>query len=596
MSQGRGFFYELQRRHVVRVAIAYAVAAWVLLQLASIVFPAFGAPDWVLRIVIAVLALGFPLALVLAWAFELTPTGLRRTEPEQSPDARTHEEQRGVGRALNALVIGVLVVAVIVLLLRQFGPFGREAKPADAAAAPGKSIAVLPFANMSGDAKNEWFSDGITEEILNALAQVPGLKVAARTSAFAFKGKEPDLRKVGEVLGVATVLDGSVQRDGDDVRISVHLSDVRSGYHLWSETYDRKLTRVFAIEDEIAKAIAARLEVQFAGSGGGVDKTGDARAHELYLRGLPLLAARGPGLREAVDLFGEAVRIDPRYAQAWGALAQAEQLLPGYVQSVDRGQANLRAEAAAQRALAIDPDAPAALVAMAEVHMHRNEWAPADASFRRAVALAPSDGEAVNQYGQFLFEVGQLAPALQMIERAGEIDPLSPIIPTIRAGILMGLGREAEGTAQLDAVNAAHPDFYPGRVTAAFYDLRLRRFADAEAQFRQVARIIGADPEAKAILARGVADAAQRAAALQSLATSPANADFRSDQLVEAALCVALGEHERAFALLQAFATQRASSATGMLWTGVFDPLRADPRFASMLASMKLPYRRAETP
>ena len=196
----------------------------------------------------------------------------------------------------------------------------------------GKSIAVLPFVNMSGDPKNEYFSDGITEEILNALAQIADLKVAARTSAFAFKGKDPDLRKVGEMLGVATVLEGSVQRAGDDVRITAQLIDTRSGFHLWSEKYDRKLTNIFAVEDEISKAIADKLQVQLGGAhAGGNGNTGNSQAHELYLRGLTLLAARGPGLRDAVDAFAQAVKLDPQYAQAWGALAETEQLLPAYV-------------------------------------------------------------------------------------------------------------------------------------------------------------------------------------------------------------------------------------------------------------------------
>jgi len=376
------------------------------------------------------------------------------------------------------------------------------------------------------------------------------------------------------------------------VRITAQLIDARSGYHLWSERYDRQLTSVFAIEDEISKSIAEKLKLQLgAVHAESAGTTGDAQAHELYLRGLSLLAARGPGLREAAELFGKAVQIDPQFARAWGALAQTELVLPGYVLDLGRDEANARAEAAAQRALAIDADTPSALVAMAQVHMSRIEWAKADAAFRRALRLAPGDAEALDQHAQFLQEVGQPAQALKQIDRAQQLDPFSAVIGVVRSGILMGLHRETESIAQVEAILQAHPDFYPAVMTATMFSLHLGRHADAETQLRSVARTQGVDADAKAVLARGVADPAQRSAALKSLDESPANADIRNDQLMYAMMLTLLDQHDRAIGELQAFAAERHAAASGLLWTGIFEPLQGDPRFAAVLDSMKLPYR-----
>jgi TolB-like protein/Tfp pilus assembly protein PilF len=591
---------ELKRRNVIRMAGLYLVGAWLLTQVAGTVLPMFGAPEWLPRSIVILLALGFVPALIFSWVFELTPEGLKRdaeVKPEESIAPQT-------ARRLDRMIIVVLVLALAYFAFDKFVLAPRReaairasvheqaASPGTAmptAAANAKSIAVLPFVNMSGDPNNEYFSDGITEEILNALAQIPDLKVAARTSAFAFKGKDPDLRKVGEVLDVASVLEGSVQRAGDQVRITAQLIDTRSGFHLWSEKYDRTLTNIFVVEDEISKAIADKLKVQLGGAHAEAGTTGNPRAHELYLRGLSLLAARGVGLRAAIDAFGKAVELDPKYAQAWGALAEAEQLLPSYTSGdLDAGMA--RAETAAQRALGIDPDTASALVAMANVHAHRIEWAQADKAFRRALALAPGDAEALDQYAQFLATTGQLEPALVQIDRARQRDPLSTIIGVVRAGILMGLHRDADATTQLEVVLAAHPDFYPACMTAALLYIGLERYADAESQLRAVARHLGVDPAAKVALVHGIADPGARAAALASLDGAPANADIRGDSLVYAAFLALLGDHDRAIAQLEVYAARRNAAASGYLWTRTFDPLRSDPRYEAVLKKMDLPF------
>src|SRR6202166_3067499 len=316
------FFAELKRRNVYKVAVAYIVGGWALSEGISQVFPVFDVSNGIIRLIVILIIAGLPVALVLAWMFEITPEGIKRTATADAMPASSKPKKYVW---LYVVVIGAVVSIGLFFLGRYSaqptsGESGRPSGPS----LPEKSIAVFAFENLSDDKNTAYFSDGITEEILNALAQIPNLKVAARRSAFQFKGSNLDLRKIGQVLGVANILEGSLQKAGDQVRINVQLVDAQNGLQAWSEKYDRKLDNVFAVEDEIAKAIATKLRVQLTGGGGQPlvpDSTSNSQAHELYLRGLTLLAARGPGLPEASDLFQQAVKLDAGYAQAWGALA-----------------------------------------------------------------------------------------------------------------------------------------------------------------------------------------------------------------------------------------------------------------------------------
>ena len=369
MSQGHGFFYELQRRHVVRVAIAYAVAAWVLLQLASIVFPAFGAPDWVLKVVIALLALGFPIAVILAWAFELTPEGIRRTEPADSPDVRMSEQENRVGRSLNIIVIGVLAVAVIFLLWRQFGnpPSTGTARPQTQAGspAPGKSIAVLPFESLSEDKSNAYFAAGMQDEILTRLAGIRELKVISRTSTAQYASHPPDLKTVGAQLGVGAVLEGTVQKAGEAVHINLQLIDTSSDGHLWAQVYDRDLKDIFAVERDVAENVAGALKATLmpeeAARVASVP-TQNPEAYDLYLRALEFsrrandqYALTRVLMPQAIELLQQAIAKDPKFALAEALLGQAHMFV--YFFSPDRTDARLTAaKAAADKALSLQPD------------------------------------------------------------------------------------------------------------------------------------------------------------------------------------------------------------------------------------------------
>jgi TolB-like protein/Tfp pilus assembly protein PilF len=575
-----GFWNALRQRKLVQWALAYIAGAFALLQGVDIVAQRFAWPEAIERILILVLCIGFFVALVLAWY-----------HGERGEQKVTRVELLILAALLA--IGGVAVWRYAYIARPSAGATQADAASASATAIPAKSIAVLPFANMSGDAKNDYFSDGITEEILDALAQIPDLKVAARTSAFAFKGKAQDLRTVGETLGVATVLEGSVQAEGDAVRITAQLIDARSGFHLWSQKYDRKRTDIFAVEDEISKAIADKLQAQLAGGSGQTlvaRKTLDPRAHELYLRGMVLLAARGPGMRDAADAFQQAVTLDPNYAQAWAGLAQAEALVWNWHYDTE-GTAHTRAHAAAERALALDPDNAAAYVALGILYDDNWQWAQADRALRRAVELAPGDAEAIDQYAQFLLMTGQFEPALREIERANRLDPLSGIINSVHAQVLLALHRCDAAAAQAAHALAVAPHLRHASGVALYVDVSCKRYADAQEHARRFADAAGVDPAFYATLVRGLSDPAQREMALRLAKLS----DFRVQGWgwEKAYWLLAFGDNEGALAAIEAHFADGPVGGTERLWHPGFDPIRNDPRFKAVLAKIGIPYRSA---
>src|SRR6185437_5624666 len=580
-------------------------------------------PDWVDQAIVLLILVGFPIALVLAWAFDATPHGIVATDGQRDEsDSRARRRSHHVGIAVG--LIGVLIAATAGGAYWQFGrrdmahcrsgpcprpaaamqgrsqaeegagaarrPAPTEATSSQSISIPAKSIAVLPFVNMSGDPKNDYFSDGITEEILDALAQLPNLKVAARTSAFAFKGKAEDLRKVGEVLDVATVLEGSVQKSGDEVRITAQLIDTRSGYHLWSEKYDRKLTSIFAVEDEISKAIADKLKVQLAGGGGSTlvaQKTVDPRAHDFYLRGLPLVAARGPALREAVGDFQQAVATDPDYAQAWAALAEAQMLLPHYFLA-SAETAFPAGEAAAKRALAINPNAASAYVALAMMYRVLWKWKEADETFKRALKIAPGDAEAADQYGQYLLAAGRVDEALTQIDRAQRLDPLSGIIGVTRVNVLTALHRFDDAGEQAHRVTTLHPEYALGYFVAADVAIYRLNYAEAKAQLAAGAKLVGESADVYMLAINGIAYPAQRAAARAAVLAASADKHQRLSVPARIKWLMLLDDHDDALKAMQQIGHEIVFGEDNP-WQPVFDPVRNDPRFNTALKRMGLP-------
>src|SRR6266496_246314 len=432
----KNFFGELKRRNVYKVAIAYAVVAWLLMQLATQVFPFLEIPNWAIRLVIMLIVIGFPIALVIAWAFELTPEGLKRTE---FADELPKKSGRSSAWIYVIIVAGAISVGLFFL--------GRYTSSKQGAELPAESIAVLPFVNMSSDRENEYFVDGLTEEILNRIAQINELKVPGRTSCFAFKDKNADLRQVGVSLGVAHILEGSVRKSGERLRITAQLVRTLDGYHLWSQSFDRKLDDVFAIQEEIARSIGDALSVQLkvGGVGQAERPTQDMRAYDDYLKARTLITQRSPtNVRRAIPLLEAAVQRDPAFAKAWAALAQARALAP-YFLPIDTTESLQNAENTARKALALAASLADAHSALADVLRDRYHWSEAEAEYGRALELSGGDAETHLQYAQMLLSVGHTDSALEHAKRACELDPLAWVPSATRALVHLCRGEFAEG-------------------------------------------------------------------------------------------------------------------------------------------------------
>jgi len=392
-------FEELKRRNVFRVGAAYLLFAWVIIQVTDTVAPVLQLPEWTLALVTWISIIGFPIALFFAWAFELTPDGIKS---EKDVD-RSEPITRQTGQKINIVVIALLVVAVAFLVGKAY-VFKDTADPEslalDSAPAPVPegydSVGVLPFVNMSDDPSQEYFSDGIAEELLNALAKLKDLQVAARTSSFAFKGQNQDIMDIGRKLNVDTVLEGSVRKSGSRIRITAQLIDVDNGYHLWSETYDRELTDIFAIQDEITAAIVNALLTHFDTDHIPENQrpaATDVSAYDAYLKGRHKLYSLEDGAgREALQLFRAATDADPTFAAAWAARAVTVILLreDAFREGIPREESELLARNAIDRALALDPNLAEAHIAQGMLHADRYEFEDALASLEKALEINPS--------------------------------------------------------------------------------------------------------------------------------------------------------------------------------------------------------------
>ena len=500
----RNFFAELKRRNVYKVAVAYAVVAWLLIQAASILFPTFEAPGWVMKVFVALVALGLPIALILAWAFELTPEGIKRADqvpPEQSI-------ARSTGRKLDFAIIGVLALAVALLLFDRFRPKQQATAHGSVAA---KSIAVLRFENLSRDPDNAFFADGVQEEILTRLAKVEDLKVISRTSTQRYKSKPENLPQIAQQLGVAYLLEGSVQKAGDSVRVHVQLIKAESDAHVWAEMYDRKLTDIFAVESDIAKAVADQLQAKLTGR----EKKALAErapvnpvAHQLYVKGRFFWNKRtAEDLRKAIDHFQQALASEPNYALAYAGIAEACVLLPWY--SGGRSQEWYpQAKAAAEKALALDDSLAEAHSALAmAVTLYEFDFARAEKEFKRAIELKPNYATAHHWLGNTLFVIlGRFDEAVTEVKRALELDPLSLVINTDLASTYVGARRYNDAIEHLRKVIEMDQRFYYSRLKLG-QALHLNGALDGAVREYQYARELNDDPRMVANLARAHADA-----------------------------------------------------------------------------------------
>ena len=434
------FLAELKRRRVGKVAVAYGAIAWAVTEASSVVLPALRLPDWIITFVVVFLLVGFPVAMVLAWIFDVGPQGIERTEPVANETGSMRIKLR------------IAYAAVVVLCMAGLGYLLYERGVGRAhAGEPRGSIAVLPFTNLSGDPAKDYFSDGMSEELLNLLARVPGLQVASRTSSFAYKGRNVDIREVGSELGVETVLEGSVRQAGAQVRITAQLIDAETGFHLWSETYDRRLEDIFTVQDEIATAIVSRLRIELAPEDQKATvrekpPTQNMQAYELYLQGRAAWKRRGEAnLRRAIDLYQAALGRDPAFARASAALASAYVVLPGYTKDEDDdAKYEELAENAARQALSLDPNIGEAHAVLAQIQANRGDLLDAEAAFFFAISLEPNEATPHQWYSLLLGRVGRVEAALAQARRAQELDPTSPVIAANLANMYLGTGDDAQ--------------------------------------------------------------------------------------------------------------------------------------------------------
>jgi TolB-like protein/Tfp pilus assembly protein PilF len=589
MSDKPSFLGELKRRNVYKVAVAYAVVSWLLIQAASILFPTFEAPPWVMKVFVAVLILGFPIVLIFSWAFEITPEGIKR-ESEVEPNKSI---SRHTGRKIVALTIGLAVVAAGLLafqLLRGTSHQKSANQSGDARAMSEKSIAVLPLVNTSGDPGNDYFSDGLSEELIAVLAKIPGLKIIGRSSSFFFKGKSDDSRTIGEKLGVASLLEGSVRKQGDRVRIVAELINAADGRAVWSETYDRELKDVFAVQSEIAVAVTDQLKIKLLGAPAKSDaapSNDNLAAYNALQQGTFYFGlSTEEGTRKATEFFGEAVRLDPRYALAYANLSFAwRQLAATWLGGAEANEAYAKARNAAQTALSLAPNLAAAHGARGFVLLTPDlDFAAAEAEFRQAEKLAPADAGPKNNLGVVFAAQGRLKEAENMMRQTLVLDPLGVTRYLNLARILIADSRYDEAEGALRKAIELQPGAARQHAYLTIIDV-LRRNAAAALHDAQLEPKGFWQYYALALAQQIQGDRVAADAALQTLITN----DAVSGPFQIAVVYGLRKEPDKMFDWLDRAYTERDAGLTQLLVTPFILTYKNDPRFAAFCQKLKLP-------
>ena len=447
MNEKPSFFSELKRRNVYKVAVAYIVGGWALSQGIAQVFPVFDVPNWAIRLVVLLIIIGLPVALVLAWAFEITPQGIKRTE---TADAMPQVGRQKKNAWIYVVVVGVVVSIGLFFLGRYSAGHAAPRQSEAATSVPAKSIAVLPLLNESGDPKDEYFSDGLSEELIAALAQISGLKVIGRSSSFRFKDRTEEPKAIGEKLGVGTLLEGTVRKQGDKVRIVAELINAADGIEVWTRTFDRELKDIFAVQQEIAKAVAESLKVTLLGSEEKATQmaTKSVEAHNAYLQGHFYSVRRNAeDYRKAIDYFDQAIQLDPNYALAYAERSEVWTVVGDL--TGQRSTAFPKARSDAEKAVAIAPSLAEAHAALGWFRAFA-EWKFAEglSELQRAKELSPANPTANDLLARVIVYTGQMEEAERQARQAVELDPLS-------AGTQFTLGRVLFYAGKLDEAFAA---------------------------------------------------------------------------------------------------------------------------------------------
>jgi len=576
MSERASFVSELKRRNVIRAAILYLGAVWALAQGISQLGPSLGAPEWATRWFLVAAAIGFPFWTGFAWFYEFTPKGLKRESEIDRAESIAHH----TGRKLDFAIIGVLAVAVVLLLTDRFVlRHGINEKPV--APISEQSIAVLPFVNMSDDKEQGFFSDGISEELLNLLAKIPQLKVAARTSSFSFKGKGVEIPEIARQLHVANVLEGSVRRSGEQLRITAQLIRAAEGYHLWSETYDRKMDDIFKIQDEIAGEVVKELKVKLLGAAPKV-RTTDPEAYAIYLQARELgRQSTAEAFAKSDALFRQVLEIDPHYAPAWNELST------NFYNKTNMGllsnqEAFARAREAAEKALTIDPDYAPAHAGLGWIAMYGdNDLADAARHYQRALALDPADLDVLRNAATVLSNLDRLDEALTVDEAVVRRDP-------VNVTALFNLGIDQCRAGRYDAAIATFRtvlSLSPSRGgTHALLGIALMQKGDATAALAQIEqeksevwRTIGLPMVYCALGRKADADDALKALIAKREKDSPYNIAYVY------AFC---GDADKAFEWLDKAVAYQDAGLSEMVTENLFDKIHSDPRWLPFLRKL----------
>jgi len=602
------FLHELKRRNVFRVVAAYLAGAWVLVEVADTLFPAFGIPDWGIRLMVIMAALGFVPAIIFSWVYELTPEGLKRDRDVEQAEEPTHE----TGRKLDRIIIALLVLALGYFVLDKFvlepAPVVKTSETAaidqngpaveqqrDTVSAD-KSIAVLPFANMSPNLEDEYFSDGLTEELIGALAKIDGLHVTARSSAFAFKGANLDIRDVGDRLNVKTVLEGSVRREQDQVRVTAQLINVNDGYELWSGSYDYELESMLSLQETISRAIVSALRIQLSSRADEQLKSNtvvNSEAYDLYLKGRYYAARLNTGgFQQSIEAFQKAIAIEPDSAPSHAGLANAFGFA-GYFGVMPPRDAFPQSILEADIALSLDPESSEALIARGMACLlYEWDWNCARDELRLALELSPNFAMAHWAYTNYLMVMDPSA-ALGSALRALALDPLSLPIMNLVAFIYFSQDMFAEAIRMDEEIIAMDPTFAPAHWNLGIIQTLQGRYDQAADALAKSVEYSGGLSSTLAMQAYALGKSGDEAGALEVLAELLSYRESRDRGYVAPVLIAhvyeGLGKTEDAIEWLEKAMVERDGWLILLNIYPRFESLRGDPRFQEILERVGLP-------
>ncbi len=577
-----GLLQELKRRNVIRVTIAYVMLGWIIAQVAELALDSFESPAWVIKTILLLLALGLPMVIFFSWAFEITPDGLKKEKDVDRSQSITPK----TGRKLDFAII-VLLVAALGFVVADNYVLDRSILDDTPAESELVSIAVLPFVNMSSDEEQEYFSDGISEELLNLLAKIPEFQVAGRTSSFTFKGQNQDLRDIGRKLGVDNILEGSVRKNAEQVRITAQLVKASDGFHLWSETYDRTLDDIFAVQDDIAAEVVKALKVKLLS---GVDALptaqtgiGNGASYNAYLKGLFNFNKSGDALAKAIEYMQEAVDLAPNSALAWAGLSRALTAYSGQ-SPFDPAAMIARARESADKALALDAELADAHLAVAMLNFNIDwNWSGAAAAANRVLAVRPGDLDAQMILANLDIAFGRLDDAEKIVRTVLEKDPLNDRHPRSLVRILFYQQRlvEALQTAELLLAKDLSVPYLRGWMVAIL--THQGRAAEA-LQYAQDEPVLFARLFALAIAHHALGNLDEAEAARQELQDE--YGDLASAQ--QAIIFASWGEFDAAIDWLEIAVDIHDSGIIDIKTTPLLARLRGQPRYEALLRKMNL--------